>query len=357
MAGLGNVIRELIGKRGSISVADYMDLVLQHPEHGYYRHGDPLGQTGDFITAPEISQMFGEMIGLWCADVWRQMGKPEKFVLLELGPGRGTLMQDALRATAKITGFQQGMTLCLLESSGHLRKAQQEKLSDYKIHYIDDLASMPALPVLAIANEFFDALPIRQFEKTFQGWCERRVTLKDDELIFTLSPHDAALDMFIPQALREANPGTVHEASLASLAVLKTLSRHIAQHGGAALVIDYGYVEPPGAATLQAVAGHKTVDVLSSPGDVDVTAHVDFAVLKNVGLAQNVSILGPIGQGEFLRALGLELRAMQLRQTATPQQVDDINSALHRLTDSSQMGTLFKVMAVMSPQLSELPGF
>jgi NADH dehydrogenase [ubiquinone] 1 alpha subcomplex assembly factor 7 len=350
-------IDSLIRKRGPISVADYMELALQHPEFGYYKKGDPFGAEGDFVTAPEISQMFGEMIGLWCADVWRQMGKPEKFALLELGPGRGTLMQDALRATEKIHGFHKAMELCLVESNETLRKMQQEKLAAHNPRYIEDVNALPHLPVLAIANEFFDALPIRQFEKTFQGWCEKLVTIENNRLGFVTQPLDPAVAFLIPKDLQEALPGTVHEISLTSLAIMRDLSRHVVTRGGAALIIDYGYVAPSGKPTLQAVAEHAPADVLEKPGEADVTAHVDFAALKNTAAANGAMVMPPVGQGEFLQTLGIELRADQLKLAATPEQKRAIHDALRRLTDAGEMGSLFKAMAVAPPQLDNLPGF
>ena len=302
---LAGIIRVLIEKSGPISLARYMELALQHPEHGYYRKGDPLGGGGDFVTAPEISQMFGEMIGLWCVEAWRAMGKPEHFILAELGPGRGTLMQDTLRATAKIHGFHQAMELYLMESSETLRASQQEKLAVHLPAYIDDLEKLPPMPALIVANEFFDALPIRQFEKTAEGWRERLVMADGDELEIVLAPPDQSFMLFIPESEREKPIGTVHEASLPALAVMKQLAKHIAAHGGAALIVDYGYAVPAGKATLQATSGHRHADVLERPGEVDLTAHVDFSALKQVAQAQGAAVQGPIGQGEFLQVLGI----------------------------------------------------
>ncbi len=357
MSKLLPIIRELIAANGPMTIASYMELALQHPEFGYYRHHDPLGQEGDFITAPEISQMFGEMIGLWCADVWKKLGSPEKFTLLELGPGRGTLMQDVLRATAKIHGFHQAVQLHLLESNQTLRKMQQEKLVEHLPIHLDDLSQLPELPTIIIANEFFDALPIRQFEKTFQGWAERLVMVVGDQLAFTTSPLDAMLLQLIPENLREANPGAFFEVSLPTTAIMRNLTKHIMRNKGAALIIDYGFAEASGQPTLQAVANHQFVDVLSRPGDVDLTAHVDFGMLRTVVSGQGVHILGPVGQGEFLQDLGIDIRAVQLKQHATPQQAADIEAALKRLTDSADMGTLFKVLAVTSSPLPSLAGF
>ncbi len=357
MTPLHAIIRDAIGKSGAITITDFMELALQHPEYGYYRRGDVLGRSGDFITAPEISQLFGEMIGLWCAETWRQMGEPAEFVLLELGPGRGTLMQDALRATAKIKGFHQAVRLCLLESNTTFRKMQTEKLADHSPRHLDDLSQLPALPTLVIANEFFDALPIRQFAKQFTGWYEKLVDSVDDALIFVMRPINLASDILIPPEKHESLPGTVHEISFPSLTILRDLARHVVRHGGAALIIDYGYTEPCSQPTLQAVSGHQYAPILERPGEVDLTAHVDFGALRKTALAQDAVAFGAIGQGEFLRMLGIELRAAQLKHRATPEQANDIDAALRRLTDPSQMGTLFKVMCVANPALKECVGF
>ncbi len=357
MNALSGIIHTLIEKNGPISLARYMELALQHPAHGYYRKGDPFGRGGDFVTAPEISQMFGEMIGLWCAETWRAMGKPGHFALVELGPGRGALMQDALRATAKIHGFHQAMELYLMESSEPLRAAQQEKLAAHLPVYIDDIEKLPPMPVLVIANEFFDALPIRQFEKTVEGWRERLVMADGEELEFVLAPPDQSFMLFIPESEREKPIGTVHEASLPALGIVKQFAKHVVAQGGAALIVDYGYAVPAGKATLQAVSGHRHADVLERPGEVDLTAHVDFSALRQVAQAQGAAAQGPIGQGEFLQALGIEMRALQLKHGATPDQVRDIDSALHRLTDTGEMGVLFKAIAIAAPKLGALAGF
>ncbi|HUY67866.1 MAG TPA: SAM-dependent methyltransferase [Alphaproteobacteria bacterium] len=357
MGALFGHIRSLIEKRGPMSLATYMELALQHPDYGYYRHGDPLGRAGDFITAPEISQMFGEMIGLWCAEAWRAMGKPAEFALCELGPGRGTLLADALRATAKIHGFHAALKLFLLESSVSLRAVQMEKLAAHQPVFVDSLASLPSMPALVIANEFFDALPIRQFENTAEGWRERLVTVAGEEFEFVLSPPDPAFAMLIPADVRAAPAGTVHEASLPALALMRQLAARLVAHGGAALIIDYGYAAPPGESTLQALSQHRHADVLEKPGEVDLTAHVDFAALRHVAERQGARVFGPVGQGEFLQALGIEMRALQLKHNATPDQASAIDAALPRLCDPAHMGALFKAMAVVVPGLGELAGF
>ncbi len=350
MTQLLALIRDEIAANGPISVARYMELALQHPVHGYYRQRNPLGAEGDFVTAPDISQMFGELIGLWCADVWRQMGKPDDFLLLELGPGRGTLMQDALRATAKIAGFHQASHLWLLESDAPLIAEQKKRLAAHDPVHCADLTQLPALPLLVVANEFFDALPIRQFMKTGAEWRERMVANQDGGLAFV---EGEAVDA--PE-VSDTSATSFLESSPLSLAFMQKLATHIARHGGAGLFIDYGYVAPNGGSTLQAVARHAYAPVLERPGEVDLTAHVDFTALRQMAEWSGARAWGPVGQGAFLESLGIELRAAQLNHNATPEQAEAIRASVHRLTDSSQMGVLFKVLGIASPAL-QVAGF
>ncbi len=347
-------IRELIAAQGPISLAAFMNLALQHPEHGYYRRRDPVGRNGDFITAPEVSQLFGEMIGLWCADTWRQMGEPDAFNLVELGPGNGTLMADALRGTARISGFQRGLRLGLLESNSVLQARQSEKLAAYHPSHLDNLDEIEPLPILIIANEFFDALPVRQFEKDFRGWTERMVTILDDRLAFVLRPLTDAEFNLIPPDFHEAVPGTCFEFCPQAQALMRDLARRVGVQGGAALIVDYGYASPSLRPTVQAVSKHQHADVLDRPGEIDLTAHVDFAALVKAARTEKASVYGPIGQGDFLRALGIELRADALRRAA-PGKVQDIDSGLKRLT--SDMGELFKVIAVAQSSIINPAGF
>jgi SAM-dependent MidA family methyltransferase len=352
-----SVIREHIQADGPLNVAAYMEFVLQDPIYGYYRRGDRLGRSGDFITAPEVSQMFGEMIGLWVAEVWRLAGSQTPFTLLELGPGRGTLMQDALRATHKIKGFHASMELHLLESNQTFRAQQLEKLDAYNPRHIDDLSQLPEQPLFIIANEFFDALPIRQFIKSGDVWGEHFVDIHNDLLCLVSKPIDLAVDKFILAQKQNGPDGTVIEVSIPSLLMMRDIAGRIAANGGAALVIDYGYGEPSGQSTFQAVSGHQYADVLKNPGEADLTAHVDFTALRLAALSHHVQCSELVGQSEFLCNLGIELRAMQLKQNASPEQAAAIDAALHRLTDPAQMGSLFKVMAIAAPNVSALPGF
>ncbi|MDD5586147.1 MAG: SAM-dependent methyltransferase [Alphaproteobacteria bacterium] len=389
MTALLAIVRDIIADEGPITVARYMELALQHPEHGYYRNHDPLGKDGDFVTAPEISQMFGELIGLWCAEAWQQSGRPDSFVLLELGPGRGTLLQDALRATEKIAGFHRAMRLVMIECNAALRKQQQEKLTAHKPEYIGGPGQLPSMPLLFVANEFFDALPVRQFVKTQLGWRERLVDFQDGKLAF--AEGEVLNDFFaedivaaiprkvmtfpapcVPRSGSETEPPVYcpananeaedherlfYETSPQSLGLMQQLSAHIARHGGAGLIVDYGYAAPPGMETLQAVSRHQFADVLTNPGEADLTTHVDFSALKLIAGHEGAHVAGPVGQGAFLRALGIELRAKQLKHNAAREQSDAVDAALHRLTDADQMGVLFKVMGVLSPDIKETAGF
>jgi NADH dehydrogenase [ubiquinone] 1 alpha subcomplex assembly factor 7 len=373
MTALPTILCELIAREGPMTLERYMDLALQHPEHGYYRNRDPLGKEGDFITAPEVSQVFGELLGLWCADVWHQMGKPDPFMLLELGPGRGTMMQDALRATAKIAGFHEAMRLHLLECNAELRRQQQERLAAHKPVHLDDLSQLPPLPMIALANEFFDTMPIRQFVKTKDGWRERLVDVQDGALTF--GEGEVAVNVLetienVMQDVRVSPANVVrlhgepdgelqpvYEISPLSLYFAQRLSAHVVRHGGAGLIVDYGYTAPPGTETLQAVKRHHFVGVFESPGETDLTAYVDFSALRLIAGHEGARVAGPVVQGEFLRSLGAELRAMQLKHNAAPEQTKSIDEALSRLIDPAQMGQMFKAMAVCSPQLREVAGF
>ena len=337
-------------------ISRYMAEALGHPQWGYYISRDPLGRSGDFITAPEISQMFGEMIGLWCADRWQAIGAPDPFMLAELGPGRGTLMADALRAGAALPGFNQAAQVHLVETSPVLRASQRAALPGLNVTWHDNIADLPALPGLTIANEFFDALPIRQFQRGEDGWHERMVGLNGDDLALVLDP---AIVPTAPMA-HDAAVGDVVEVSSARTAAMTELARHMSQHGGAALIIDYGHRQSAVGDTLQAMRGHQFVDVLDEPGDADLTSHVDFQALAEAATGAGAQTFGPVGQGTFLGQLGIGARAQKLQHAATQEQTAAIASALHRLTHQDQMGQLFKVMAVKTattPGSQIPPGF
>jgi NADH dehydrogenase [ubiquinone] 1 alpha subcomplex assembly factor 7 len=359
MTPLEAEIRAVIASEGPISVARYMELCLSHPAHGYYMTRDPFGARGDFVTAPEISQMFGELIGAWAVTVWRMMGTPKPVQLVELGPGRGTLMADMLRVASIAPAFRAALSVHLVEVSPTLRTCQENTLFRYDVpaYWHDDVMDVPWLPSITVANEFFDALPVHQAVKVSDGWRERTVALDGDHLIFDLHPELMwRVDDALAPGLRAAATGAVFEWR--DDRIVRHVARHAARHG-AALVIDYGHGESGIGATLQAVAGHGFVDPLAAPGEADLTAHVDFDALRAAAASEGARVLGPVPQGEFLRRLGIAERAAKLKAGATAAQAEAIDAALARLTERGRtgMGELFKVMAFAHPSLGELPGF
>jgi NADH dehydrogenase [ubiquinone] 1 alpha subcomplex assembly factor 7 len=354
-----------IRHHGGLSLADYMAEVLTHPERGYYSGGDPFGAQGDFITAPEISQMFGELVGLWCGDSWRRLGAPRPIALVELGPGRGTLLADALRALRLLPDFLEACELHLVEASPFLKARQAAALktaaAELTPRWHGSLGEVPDGPMIIVANEFFDALPIRQFERTGDGWCERLVVLDPDAgptgpaFRFALSPprHAAA----VPLELRDAAAGSLVEVSFAGISIAAEIGRRLAAHPGAALIIDYGHDRPRTGGTFQALRKHAAHDPLADPGSADLTAHVDFAALARAACQAGASAHGPLGQGAFLEGLGIAARAEALCQGATAGQAEQIESARSRLTDPDQMGELFRVLALTSPGMATPAGF
>jgi NADH dehydrogenase [ubiquinone] 1 alpha subcomplex assembly factor 7 len=358
------LLQRRIRLEGPLTVADFMMEALCHPRHGYYTTSDPFGVAGDFITAPEISQMFGELIGLWCAQCWDQLGRPNPVTLAELGPGRGTLMADALRAVSGVLpAFTSACRIVLVETSPVLRRRQAEALAAYAPTWQDRLAEVPDGPLLLVANEFFDALPIRQFQLTPEGWAERLVTLAPDteELCFRLDRPGQPSTLLIPPRLRAASPalaiGTVIDLAPTAQSIALELGRRLARDGGAALVVDYGHTAPVPTDTLQALHRHVPVPVLARPGEADITSHVDFGALAATAADGGATAHGPVTQGDFLRALGLETRAAALRRVASPQQAEDLDAAVHRLTDDDAMGRLFKVLALTGLNQSIPAGF
>lgn len=361
--GLLDLLLRRIALSGPLTVADYMAEALGHPRFGYYVTRDPFGAAGDFVTAPEVSQMFGELLGLWCAVVWQTMGRPNPVRLVELGPGRGTLMADALRANRKVRGFTDAAHIHLVETSPILRRIQADTLAKTSpprppLWHID-LSGVPEGPMILIANEFLDALPIRQFERTNAGWCERLVAAgpRGDGLIFVLSPPSRLPPPLLSPALSDAPLGAIAEASPAVIGVIDAIGRRLAGAGGAALVIDYGHPRSAPGDTLQAVRGHVYHDPLADPGQADLTAHVDFEVVRRASIEAGAKPFGPIWQGLFLERLGLGARAEALIAGATPAQADAIRAAHHRLTAAEEMGTLFKAVSLQHPDLPPPPGF
>jgi len=338
------IIARRIRAEGPISLADYMTIALAHPQVGYYATRDPFGRSGDFVTAPEVSQMFGELLGLWCAERWQAMGEPERLLLVELGPGRGSLMADALRAARLLPAFQSALELHLVETSTRLRKQQRDTLGPVEATWHDELATVPEDPLLLIANEFFDALPIRQFQKTDSGWAERLIGLSEDGHSLCWG-----LGSTLPPALplpENAPLGAIAELSPLSVTLTAEIARRLLHHGGAALIIDYGYGEATFDDTFQAVQKHQPVDPLKTPGQADLTAHVDFRSLAVAAEQAGVKAHGPVEQGVFLEALGIKERTETLARRATPQQQRQLLAALERLTSPAHMGRLFKALAL-----------
>jgi NADH dehydrogenase [ubiquinone] 1 alpha subcomplex assembly factor 7 len=359
MNALEREIRALIESEGPISVSRYMALCLAHPEYGYYTTRDPLGAAGDFTTAPEISQMYGELIGVWCAEVWRLMGAPSRIILAELGPGRGTLMKDALRAAKVMPGFRDAVELHLIETSPVLQKRQREALQGEvsSIAWHGDVKSLPHGPLLVVANEFVDALPIDQFEKKSGRWHQRKIGVGADGN-FAVGLDPIALPDFektLPHRLTPAPDGAIFERR--DLRPLVETAERIGKHGGAALLVDYGHVQSGFGDTLQAVAGHDYAEPLEVPGEADLTAQVDFEALSNLA-DRNILAIGPVSQRDLLRQLGIEARAEILQRNAKPELRADIDAALKRLIGPAPgMGDLFKALAFAHRDLPALPGF
>ncbi len=356
MTPLGEEIARIVALEGPIGVERYMGLCLGHPRFGYYMTRDPFGAAGDFTTAPEISQMFGEILGLWCADAWIRMGSPDPILLMELGPGRGTLAADALRAMRRVPGLREAVRVHLVETSPVLREVQRATLAEAgaPVAWATDVSELPDGPALILANEFFDALPIRQYVRTPQGWCERLVgTDASGALAWGLSPErETWLD-------GAAGPeGAVLEIAAAAQRIMGDLASRIADQGGVFLAVDYGHARSGLGDTLQAMKKHAFVDPLAEPGEADLTVHVDFAALGRTARRTGAAVHGPVTQGALLHVLGLSARADALSR-ARPDRAADIAAAAERLagSDEGQMGDLFKALAVTQEGFGPPAGF
>lgn len=334
-----------------------MAIALAHPKHGYYRTRDPLGRAGDFITAPEISQTFGELLGLWSAVVWQTIGLPQPVSLVELGPGRGTLMKDALRAARRVPEFLAALEVHLVETSPALKTLQEGALreSGPALHWHAEVTTLPARASIVIANEFFDALPVRQFVRTKDGWAERMIGEKDGALCWTAG-EPLLDDSIIPADLRGAAEGSIYEISPAAQGVIEQLAAVINQNGGGLLIIDYGHVRSALGDTLQAVKAHQYHDPLKHPGEADITCHVDFEALASAARRAGLGVFGPRPQGEFLRALGIEQR-LETLVAQNPEMEEELRGGVERLIDPGQMGRMFKVMAMGKKDVPAFPGF
>ncbi len=346
-------LRAEIRVNGPLTVAQYMSACLHDPSDGYYATRPRLGAEGDFITAPMVSQMFGELIGLWSAEVWTRLGRPARVLWVEVGPGDGTLICDALRAVRSAPAFLAAAELWLVEPSAPLEAIQGERLaaSPLRPRWIADLAELPDdAPVILIANEVLDCLPARQFVRTSHGWAERMVGLGEDgALAFGLSRRP------LDRALPAAEPGEMLEISPAQTALGALLGARVVGQGGAGLLIDYGRADPGFGDTLQALKGHRKVPPLEAPGEADLTVHADFPAVLEAAQIEGAAAAGPIAQAQFLVSLGVQERAAALAR-ARPDRGPTIARQLERLIAPEQMGTLFKAACIHAPGLA-CPGF
>ena len=344
-----------IASTGPISLHDYMEACLYDPEHGYYRKRNAIGQDGDFITAPEISQVFGELIGLWAGEVWRQMGEPPTVRLVELGPGRGTLMADALRALRVVPGFLEAVTVHLIETSHPLREAQRAALAPAQvpIFWQEDVNRLPDGPIILIANEFFDCLPVRQFvfDAPGGGWRERMVAYEDGSFRFALGSMVETLDAAAPGQIED---GDVFEQRPGIPGIMKAFA---ARSPFAAVIVDYGYSRSSLGDTVQAVRGHGFTGLFDMPGESDLTAHVDFVRLKQAAADAHLQTFGPMPMGEWLLRLGLEVRLRKLLGSTSEKEAEELRSRVARLVDPAQMGVLFKVLALTNGMSVPPPPF
>ncbi len=346
MNALETRIRQIIAASGPLTVGQYMAMCLGDPEHGYYMKRPPFGAEGDFTTAPEISQIFGELIGLWAADYWQRMGAPDPVILAEFGPGRGTLMQDALRAARALPAFRQALQPWLIETSPRLRTIQQRNLNGEKVRWGESLADLPSGPMIAIANEFFDALPVRQFVRQADGWHERLVGLRGERLSFMTSPRpDENIRDLLAEGQLSAGEGEIAEICPDGQRIAAEIAARLQRQDGALLFFDYGPARSAPGDSLQALRRHRFHDPLADPGEADITAHVDFQRLLESARLKGARTAGPLAQGEFLNRLGLQQRAGALAGQ-NPARAQEIMSGAKRLSAPEEMGTLFKAAAV-----------
>ncbi|WP_187428362.1 hypothetical protein ROLI_007420 [Roseobacter fucihabitans] len=347
---LRDILCARIAQNGPISLADYMAECLLHPEFGYYTSQTPFGSAGDFITAPEISQIFGELIGLCLAQTWMDQTCPEAFTLAELGPGRGTLMADLLRATRGVPGFHEAANIVLIEASPALASQQRDALSGFDVTHVSTVTDLPEMPLFIIANEFFDALPIRQFTRGARHWRETQIGLREAALTLGLGPE-------LPQPaladrLADTKPGDVIEIAPSAAPIVGSIGQRIAQHGGAGLIVDYGDWRSLGD-TFQALQRHAPTDPLCDPGAADLTAHVDFEALSGAAGCANTRLST---QGVFLERLGITQRARDLAQKLRGSALERHIQAHRRLTHPDEMGNLFKVMGLFPEGSPPPPG-
>jgi NADH dehydrogenase [ubiquinone] 1 alpha subcomplex assembly factor 7 len=357
---LAVVLSERIARDGPISVHDYMQACLADRRAGYYLTRQPIGKDGDFVTAPEISQMFGELIGVWVAAIWQSMGEPRAVTVAELGPGRGTLMADALRAWRGVPNLLDAVSIALIETSPVLREAQQATLlaSPAPLRWHDSIEDVPHGPLIVIANEFIDALPVRQLVRQGGAWHERCVSIGDGgALVFCAGPARDSGVLPSWAAGMDAEDGAIVETRPAAASLLSALAARANAAPVAALLADYGHERSGIGDTLQAVRNHRFADPLALPGETDLTAQVDFAALEETATGLGLAAFGPMKQGEFLLRLGLGARCDSLLRNATDAQRVAVLSGAARLADPRQMGLLFKMLVLQSGGLAPPPPF
>lgn len=351
---LGLRIAAMIRATGPMNLSEYMHVCLNDSVHGYYRHQQAIGRTGDFITSPEISQMFGELIGVWCTAIWQAMGSPGKFVLAEAGPGRGTLMADLLRACARFPGFLDAARIRLIETSPAMILEQKSRLAGLarECEWHAALDHVDELPLILVANEFLDVLPIRQFIKTATGWREHCIgTCADGSLEWVVGTTLLGSSQ-LPANAHERTEGSIFEIAPAREAWTQNLTERLVANGGAALFIDYGHAHTRFGGTFQALRNHRPVDPLAGPGLCDLTAHVDFSAIGSVAAAAGAQTSPVISQGTFLQAMGLAERAGAMGAGKSAQMRADIRLQAERLVMPDKMGELFKVLALASPEFA-----
>ncbi len=355
MNKLGGLLKDRISRSGPISLHDFMKEALGHSEYGYYASKDPFGDTGDFITAPEVSQIFGELIGLWCVDCWMKLGAPSAFNLVEFGPGNGTLMTDALRSAALVPEFLSGADIHLVENSERLRDIQKAALATRGVTatWHNGFPELPPQPTLFLANEFFDALPIHQYICANNQWYERNVDWRGKKFRFCKADHPTKLE----GKIESGKDGMIVEVCPAAADFMTAICQTLSRQGGAAVIIDYGSMRELTGDSFQALRGHKSIDPLQNPGDADLTAHVKFRQLTDIAGKFNLDIQGPTSQGRFLERLGIEARSEMLARKANEEQRQKLKVGLRRLTSAEEMGTLFKVLAVSHTMAAPLEGF
>lgn len=341
-------LKNKIKKHGAINIAEFIAETLFNPEFGYYQKSQPFGKKGDFVTAPEISQIFGELIGIWCADSWQRMGSPSNFILVEIGAGNGTLMQDLLRGTKHISGFHESFEVHMVEASYRLQQVQKERLSAYhpKIKWHEDISTLPQRNVIFVANELFDALPVHQYQKNASGWAERVVMLDGNgNFTFGLGAKVPFSDELTRQHA-DAKEGAIIEICPAANTIISGMATQIKQYGGAAVIIDYGYYEYSYKSSLQALKNHKYHNILADIGSADITTLVDFVSLAKAAEKTGVAAEKLITQRDFLINMGIAQRYEMLMKKASNEQQQELTSSTDRLINPDKMGSLFKVLVL-----------